>query len=433
MRVLVLGATGLIGEAIVRRLRAAGHDVTGVARDVDRTRARLQRIAWLALDLTHAVTPEAWRPILDATRPDAVVNSAGALQDGARDDVSAVQSTAMRALYLALPASGCTCLVQISATRATRDADTIFMQSKSEADDALRASALDWTILRPGLVIAPQAFGGTALLRALAAMPLILPVAFPESPVQTVAVGDVADAVLSVLEARVPSRSTYDLVEDEPQPLRVLVQAFRKWLGLPAARAIAMPDMVPRLMARVGDGLGWLGWRPPLRTTAIVELAAGIRGDPQPWREASGAPLKPLVETLTSLPSTVQERWFARCFLLKPVSIGLASLFWVATGLIALARPGAAAGVLTERGFTEALAQSLVIGGAIADFGLGIAVLFRAWSAKAALGMLLLAMGYLLAGSAFAPDLWLDPLGPLLKALPVLMLSLTILALSDDR
>jgi hypothetical protein len=40
---------------------------------------------------------------------------------------------------------------------------------------------------------------------------------------------------------------------------------------------------------------------------------------------------------------------------------------------------------------------------------------------------------YIAIGTAFRPELWADPLGPLLKAVPVLMLALIAALLVEDR
>jgi uncharacterized protein YbjT (DUF2867 family) len=433
MRVLVLGGNGLIGETVVRALAIARYEVTGLGREIRGIQARLPNVTWLSVDIRLLSRAAAWEPILSQVNPVAIVNCAGSLQDGWRDNVSAVQSSAMRALYEASQLQGCRRFVQISATRASAGAETAFMRSKGEADDALRTSGLDWTILRPGLVVAPQAYGGTALLRALASAPSICLIAFPDSQVQTVSVDDVAGAVVAVIEGRVPSRQTYDLVEDEPQPLRAVVAQTRAWIGLSPAPVLEIPRALSRVMARIGDGLGWLGWRAPLRSTAMIELAAGIRGDPAPWRAVTGTSLSPLKLTLARLPSTVQERWFARTFILKPVAICILSVFWIATGLVAISHLQTAARTLTDHGIPTNAALALVLAGSLTDIGLGCALLVRTWCVRAAQGMILLTLAYLVGGTLIAPGLWGDPLGPLLKAVPILALCLVPLAVADDR
>lgn len=433
MRVLVLGGYGLIGGSVARHLAGCGHEVTGLGRDITRAARMMPDIRWLAVDLARMTRESDWDVILQTAGFDAIVNCAGVLQDGLRDRVHDVQVRAMQALYPAAARHGVKSFIQISAPGATHASRTTFMRTKAEADTALAASGLVWTVLRPGLVIAPQAYGGSALLRALAAFPFVTPVAYGDRRVQTVWVGDVAEAVERVLADGVAPMQTYDLVEDKHHTLSDVVAALRAWLGLAPATRIALPRIAVRSAARLADGLGWLGWRSPLRTTAIAELDAGVTGDPAPWRQATGRSLSPLDMTLRRLPSTVQERWFARAFLLKPLVVGALALFWIATGLIALAHPHDAAAVLTRRGVPLATADFMVYAGIAADLLVGIAVTFRKTARAAALGMIGVTLAYLVGGTLWAPDLWADPLGPLVKPIPALVLAVVCLALVEDR
>ncbi len=74
-----------------------------------------------------------------------------------------------------------------------------------------------------------------------------------------------------------------------------------------------------------------------------------------------------------------------------------------------------------------------VIGGAVVDIALGLAILWRPWCSRAALGMIAVSCGYLAGGSLFAPDLWLDPLGPLVKVLPSIVLAAIVRLGVEDR
>lgn len=72
MRVLVTGATGLIGSALCDTLLARGDDVAGLTRDPDRARPDNPRVAW------HPWEPTLERPPADAFEGvDAVVNLVG--------------------------------------------------------------------------------------------------------------------------------------------------------------------------------------------------------------------------------------------------------------------------------------------------------------------------------------------------------------------
>ncbi|GIT89860.1 hypothetical protein JANAI62_06560 [Jannaschia pagri] len=133
------------------------------------------------------------------------------------------------------------------------------------------------------------------------------------------------------------------------------------------------------------------------------------------------------------MPATVQERWFARLWALLPVGIAVLCLFWVASGAIAIARWPAAVSLHTSRDVPDGLAIATVIGGAIADIALGLAVLWRPWARRACQGMTLLAGTYLVGGTALTPDLWADPLGPFVKVLPALFQPLMVAAILDTR
>lgn len=134
-------------------------------------------MAWIERDIARLTDLQDWLPILAGV--EAVVNCSGALQDSARDNLQALQSDAMRALFEACRSACIRRVVQISAVGVSPDAGTPFLRTKAEADAALIASDLDWTILRPGLVIAPQAYGGTVSFAVLHLSPSCSPLSEP--------------------------------------------------------------------------------------------------------------------------------------------------------------------------------------------------------------------------------------------------------------
>ncbi len=142
--------------------------------------------------------------------------------------------------------------------------------------------------------------------------------------------------------------------------------------------------------------LGYLGWRSPLRTTALRALEDGIRGDPGPWERAGRSSSRSLEQTLADMPATRQERPFARAYLALPLAICTLASCWCLSGLITMIEPSRAMCVLTQRDVPLWLAGPTVIGGAVADLGLGLAILWRPWTRSAALAMIGLSGGYLL-------------------------------------
>ena len=431
MHVLVLGGYGLIGSAIVRRLLADGHAVTGLGRSVSAARQKFPEVLWIGVDLTTLSSAEAWRPHLVGITD--VVNAAGALQDAPRISLEAIQDHSMRMLYAACQRNGIRRLVQISAAGAAPDARTAFMRTKASADAALMQSEIEWTILRPGLVVGPKAYGGTALVRALAAIPFVIPVSLADAVIRTVALSDVVDAVSDALDGSLPSRGAYDLMEAKPHRMGDVIAAFRRWLGLSPALLVPLPGWIARATSVVADMLGYLGWRWPLRSTAVRVVERGINGDPMPYALATGRMPMSLDATLSTLPSGPEDGWFARLFLLKPIILATLAVFWTVSGLIGMMHIDAASMLLTEAGLHIDTARLAVMLGSLGDIAAGLLICHRRTARTGLVAALALTALYLLGGTLVMPSLWGDPLGPLVKAVPTAILALVALAILDDR
>ncbi|UWQ48898.1 SDR family oxidoreductase [Leisingera caerulea] len=429
-QVLVLGAYGFIGAEVVRALRAEGVSVTGLGRSAEQAARVLPGVPFAAGDLRQLLQREDWGPLLQGV--DAVVNCAGVLQDMAPGELEAVHHTVISALAAACAERGIK-VVQVSAAGAGTKAATEFMRSKGRGDEALRASGAAAWILKPGLVIGQGAYGGTRLLRMLAAVPLVQPVALADASVQCVGMPDLAAAVAAALTGVLPP-GTYDLVEDQPHTLEAVLKETRNWLGFaPARTVLRFPVWLLPPVAACADALGRLGWRSPLRSTAIAEIRSGVRGDPEPYRAAIGQGLAPLEAICQSLPAGRAQRLDARMALLMPVAVAVLSLFWLASGLVGLWQLDSAAQVLRAKGWSTNLAGSSVIFWSLADIALGLAILWRPWAERACLGMAAVSLIYLTAATAVTPHMWADPLGPLVKVLPGLLLALITHQLLQER
>lgn len=429
-RVLVLGAYGLIGAEVVRDLLARGHNVTGLGRDRATALRAFPDLAWHIKDLRDLTTPSAWQPLLQDV--DAVVNCAGALQDGGADDLNAVHHDMLLALSQVAETRDIG-IVQISAAGVSADASTAFFRSKAAGDAALLASGAPVWILRPGLVIAQQAYGGTALIRQLAAVPFVQPIAMGSAQIQTLAVTDLARVVHEALDGALPPGRAFDLVEETSHSLLKVVAAHRSWLGFaPAHLTIPMPRFLLPLVGKIADGLGQLGWRSPLRSSAIKVLADGVRGDPKPYAEF-GEPLMGIAAILGALPAGAEHRLQARMGLLMPLMVLGLALFWMASGLIGMWSLTPASEVLIQVGWPKGLALVSVLFWAVVDIILGLAVMWRTWARPACLGMIAVSVIYLISASVVTPVLWLDPLGPLVKILPAILAALALHTMLERR
>jgi len=427
MRVLVLGASGFIGGAVTGRLIARGDEVVGVAR---RFGNEHPSIRWVRADIAQATSPADWQPHLEGI--DAVVNCAGVLQDAPGDAARGVHVDGIAALAEACEQAGIRRFVHLSAVGADRESLSSFSETKKAGEAALSAHDLDWVILRPSVVVGRAAYGGSALLRGLAALPA-LPEIPDAGPLQIVQLDDLVATILFFLEPGAPARVALDVAGPERLAFDEAVLAYRRWLRFGPPRRIRLPRWLFALGYKLGDAAGALGWRTPIRTTARRELVRGAVGDPSRWIETTGIEPQPLGAALAAEPASVQERWFARLYFVKPIVFVIFSAFWILTGLISLG-PGWDVGLeYMIRGGAGAVAAPGVIAGALADIVIGIGIAFRRTAKPALYAALAISVFYLVTGTILLPELWADPIGPMMKIWPIIALNLVALAIVEDR
>src|ERR1051326_9141466 len=407
MRVMVVGASGLIGSAVCARLAARGDTILAVVHRP--TDLGLIPAGTLEIDMTGATDPADWVPHL--TGVDAVVNCAGVLQDSRRDSTRGVHAAGAAALFRACERAGVRRVVHLSAVGVDRATPTEFSRTKLAGDQALMERDLDWVILRPSVVIGRAAYGGSALMRGLAAAPVV-PIMPDTGLLQIVHLDDVVDAVMFFLLPDAPVRRAFEVVGPRSSTFDEFLALLRRWPAWAAARRFRLPAMLAALFYKIGDAVALLGWRPPVRSTARQEIARGATGDPAPLARATGREPRDVAAILMAEPSSVQERWFAQLYLLKPLVFVVLSLFWIATGVMALG-PGweQGVGLMLERRLKHGLAEATVVAGAAADIWIGVGIAFRRTTRGALYAALAISLAYAIIGTVLVPRLWIDPIG----------------------
>ena len=380
--------------------------------------------------MTKSLEAEDWTRLLHGM--DAVVNCAGVLQDSAVERTTEVHATAAEALFRACERAGVRRVIHFSAIGVDREQPSAFSGSKLVGDQALMKLDLEWIILRPSVVLGRPVFGASALFRGLAALPVLL--SMPETGrLQVVQLHDVVETVAFFLRDDSPSRLALELAGPDAFTMEELIEQYRRWFGWNKARAFRLPRWAAGLLYRLGDFAGALGWRPPMRTNAAKEITRGATGDPKPWMAVTGIEPQSLPEALAANPAGVQERWFARLYFIKPAIFVVLPFFWIMTGVISLTTGWNSGVQLLIGTAVSALAVPAVIAGAIADMVLGTLIAFRRTARIGLWGAIGLCLFYALAGTILRPDLWNEPLGPLMKILPIFLLHLVALAILEER
>lgn len=426
-RVLIIGATGFIGRMIAGCLIDGGVEIVPAVRDVASARRRFPGAAVVSCDLARDDVAD-WTPRLTAV--DAVVNAAGLLDSGASGSLQAVHVTGVERLISACAEAGCRRFIHLSAVSADAAAGTNYARSKLAAEDRIRASDLDWTILRPSLVYGAGSFGGTSLLRGLAGFPLVTPIPGKgEYLFQPIHGEDLALLVRRCILEAVGVKQVLEPVGPEQRTLLQIVQDTRRWLDLPARPVFSLPLGPIKLASRLLGGV----FGGPFSPTAIRQMEYGNTGDYDAYLDQGRTPARSMAQAFARAPSTVQDRWHARLYFLRP-GLRLALFFlWLASGLT---------GLFHGQAESEAIAQTLGLAGTgeVLRYGFSILDLLLAagmLSRRAVRPILILqglaVLGYTIGLGLLMPALWTDIYGSLIKNIPILAAILTLLAVEEDK
>lgn len=408
------GANGFIGSHVAGALLEANHEVLGAVRRPRDFQNRFPSAEAIHCDLNRDLEPGAWMSRL--YRVDAVINCAGILQGGLLQHAGTVHVRAPLALFEACRQAGITRVIHLSAVSAEASGRTTYAATKAEAEKRLSETNLDWIILRPSLVYAAGSYGATSLLRGVAGLPGILPIAGRgDQPFRPIHARDLAMGIVRLLERNNITRKSLEPAGPDVLTLREILLKRRTWLGFGRAVEFRIPSRIVQAAARIGDLTG----AATFNTTAVRQLEAGNTGDPESFTHFTGVASAPMDQWLLRQPSHVQDRWHARLVWLVPCLRCVLAILWVVSGLVGLLAEQVPV-LRSTAGFFPGLVVPLVLALCALDIAIGLAILVR-WRARL-LGaiQLIVVAAYTIALSLLAARLWANPLGPLLKNLPIL-------------
>ncbi|MBM3480274.1 MAG: complex I NDUFA9 subunit family protein [Alphaproteobacteria bacterium] len=255
-RVTVFGGSGFVGRHVVRRLAARG-DVVRVAVRDPVAAAFLKPMGNVGQVVPMRVEIADAGAVAEALRgADTAINLVGILRETGRQRFDAVQGEGAERLAAAARDAGVARFVQVSAIGADAASDSAYARSKAAGEAGVRRHYPDAPILRPSVVFGPEDdfFNRFAQLAQLApAVPLV---GGGHTRFQPVYVGDVADAVLRVLDSPAASGRIYELGGPRTMTFReviefVLVQTGRRpaLVNLPFGVASMLAAIMEKLPA----------------------------------------------------------------------------------------------------------------------------------------------------------------------------------------
>lgn len=332
MRLVITGATGYIGQRLVRHALAQGHEVISASR-----RAPREPVEWLPFDLSsHA----------DFKLPqgvDAVLHLAANTGSIAGDGSAELQ--AARRLVNAATGSQAT-FIFVSSQTARADAPTPYGRTKWQIEKLVLAA--DGLVVRPGQVYGGPELGLFGMLtRTVRDFP-VLPAFFPPPLIQPVHVDDLVLALMRCAEREDLKPSIIGVGAAAPISFTSFLKAIasvrlrqgRLWIPVPAglvrlaARTFAgRPGIVPGLQRltslfelpamRTEDDLAMLG-------VALRPLQAGMcRSGDDRRRDLISEGRALLAYVLRARPETTLVKRYVRCIetIGTGMPMGLSGLF----------------------------------------------------------------------------------------------------------
>lgn len=419
MRILVTGATGFIGAAICVDLLQHGHQVVAC---VHRSGARrlLPNVEIMTVDFMCDTDEGTWLPRLAGI--DVVINAVGILRETRGASFAELHHLAPQSLFRACEIAGVKRVIQISALGADGQAVSHYHRSKKAADDALRACNVDWTIVQPSVVFGPGG-ASTKLFLRLASMPLIPLVGDGEQRMQPLHIDDLTALVIQLLERPCAIKQTIAAVGPTPVTMREMLFTYRKALGLRQTRLVKIPIALMRLIARVGDVIR----AGALSTETLNMLLHGNTASAQASTTILGYAPRPLGDFFAPRQADA-HRLYAQWGWLRPLLLTSIAMMWLAAGTVSwiYAREEGVV-LLAKFRLAPEMAMLAFISACGLNITLGLATLFKPtrWLWLLQLGVM---MFYTVALTLVAPELWLDPFGPLIKNLPIAALLLSLAA-----
>ena len=285
MKVAITGGTGFAGRHLARALLSDRHDVVIVARGVDK---RDPSILGAGATFVAASTDDA-----DALRRafsgcEAVAHFAGINREIGTQTYERVHVRGTRAVVDAARVAGVRKVVYLSFLRARPDCGSPYHESKWAAEEIVRASGLDHTILKSGVIYGRGDHLLDHVSRALYTFPFFPLVGLRPTRLRPVYVGDVARIAHATIVDRRLSRQTVAVLGPEELGAG---DAIRR-IALAVGRAVPVIP-APVVLHRI---LGWVFERTmtvPLVAAAQVRILSESVTEPLPFADAPPADLAP--------------------------------------------------------------------------------------------------------------------------------------------
>ena len=418
MRILITGATGFIGSALVAALLKNGHQIVACVHRAGQHHLPAA-VETERVDYMRDTDASVWRPRLIGI--DLVINAVGILRETRGATFEALHHLAPQALFNACSSADVDRVIQISALGADDAATSRYHRSKKAADDALRATNLDWTIVQPSVVFGVDG-ASTQLFLRMASLPLTPLVGTGAQQMQPIHIDDLCELVVALITQACGIRQTIAAVGPQAVSMRDMLATYRRLMSMGPLRTLGTPLPIMRIAARVGDVMH----AGALSTETLDMLLRGNTASARTINLILGHAPRALADFVPAQQAPALRMQSVGSWL-RPLLLAGLALMWIGTALVSwfYAREEGIA-LLNQLGLLTS-AMPAFIAACVLNFGLGLATLLKP-SRRLWLMQLVVMIFYTGALTFAAPSLWADPFGPLLKNLPIAALLIGLAA-----
>jgi uncharacterized protein YbjT (DUF2867 family) len=265
--VLVTGAAGFVGTHVCRELTQRGVRVRALVRSPGKAAERLTPLP-VDVHVGDVRDEGAMRRAMQGC--DAVVHLAAIAIERRGQTYEDVNAGGTQRVLDTMRTAGVRRIIQMSQNFAASASPHRFLRSKGVAEDAVRASATDWTVLRPSVIFGREDEFVNVLARLVRLSPLLYPLpGGGKARFQPIAADDVARVVAAALEHTTTVRRAYDLGGPAQLTLRQMVERVLVAMG---ARRVLVPIPTALLRPLIAVAQRLLP-KPPV-TTELLDLLA---------------------------------------------------------------------------------------------------------------------------------------------------------------